>query len=99
MAEPRTEAQNRQRLDQLKPRYERLNSDRIRNEAEIERLEVELAAAEKEATEVFGTTDGDAIRAAIQDSRIKATEAVDAFENAIAEIETGLAAITQGKDA
>lgn len=96
MAEARTEAQNRQRLDALMPRYQRLNAERIRVEGDIERLQGEVTEAEKDAMEAFKTTDAAQIAKILEDARGESTAAVDAFGSTIEEIEKRLNALNQG---
>jgi len=87
MTEVRTDQQNKQRIDAIAPRFQRLHTDRIRVESNIERLTEEHEAAKAAAMEVFGTTDIQEIEEKLMAARRDATAEVDAFENLIIDIE------------
>jgi hypothetical protein len=87
---PRPDAENLKRLEELRPAYERLRTERIRAEGEIERLARELEAARAEAQEVLGTQDEEEIRRLIEEARADNARRLDAFAAELAAIEARL---------
>jgi predicted nucleic acid-binding Zn-ribbon protein len=82
----RKDAENLAILERLRPEYERLKTEKIRSESDVERYEKELADARAAAVAALGTADLMEIRGRIERDRAVNTEAVDAFEAALAEI-------------
>jgi hypothetical protein len=78
-------------LDQLRPAFERLRTERIRAEGEIERLSRELEAAEAEARAAFGTTDEAAIRRSVDAARAENAALVEDFAERLRRIGRRLA--------
>lgn len=95
MPQTRTEQDTKRRIDELAPRFQRLNSDRLRVESSIELLAKDLEAAEAAAMEVFGTTDMAEIEKKLDEARQNAAAEVDAFESVIVEIEDKLSALSK----
>lgn len=95
MPQTRTEQDTKRRIDELAPRFQRLNSDRLRVESSIELLAKDLEAAEAAAMEVFGTTDLVEIEKKLDEARQNASAEVDAFESVIVEIEDKLRALSK----
>lgn len=85
------DSDNLRRLEQLRPRYERLRDLRIRNAADAERAERDLADARKAAREVAGTDDLDELRGRITENYAANTAAIDEFERILTEVEAALA--------
>ena len=78
-APTRTDSENLQRLEALRPLHEALKAERIRAESDIARLERELEEARQAARAQFGTDDEDEIRRLIEAARARNTDAVEAF--------------------
>jgi len=92
MASPaRTDAETLKILETIKPAYERLRSERIRNEGVIERCERDHKEAEAKAIEIFGTSDEAAMRDQITERRAGNAAAVDDFVAQVRQIESALA--------
>jgi len=87
------DADNLARLERLRPRYERLNELRIRNAAERERAERDLAEARRSAVEIAGTDDLDELRAKITENYEENTRTIDEFAQVISGIEAALEAV------
>jgi hypothetical protein len=81
------------RLDELRPAFERLRTERIRAEGEIERLTRELEAARAEALVAFGTDDEAEIRRVIEAERADNAALVDEFAERLRAIGARLAAL------
>lgn len=81
------------RLDELRPRYERLKADRIRAESEIERLSRELEEARREAREAFGCDDEVSLARLIEETRAENAAHIADFEARLAVVEAGLDAL------
>lgn len=80
MASPaRTDAENQKTLEGIKPLFERLRAEQIRNESVIERCEKDYREAEAKAVEVFGTSDEAEIRRIIEERRAANAAEVDDF--------------------
>lgn len=88
-----TDEQAAQTLEALKRRWGALRDRKIRAEADVARLEKELAAAEADAVEKFGTASLDDLRAIVVEARTANAQALADFEAAIAESEARLADI------
>lgn len=84
------------RLEQLRPRYERLRDLKIRNQAELERAEQDLLKAKEQARNIAGTDDENEIRNQIRANYQANTKAVDEFEQILNQIEYELSQIETG---
>jgi len=87
----RSDADNLKRLEELRPAYERLRTEAIRAEGDIERLTAELEAARRLAREELGTDDEAAIAALIAQARTENTARVEAFADLVRGLEDRLA--------
>lgn len=85
------DSDNLRRLEKLRPRYEKLRDLRIRNAADAERAERDLAEASKAAIEVAGTDDIEGLRRLITENYAANTAAVDEFEAVLSDIDAALA--------
>lgn len=95
----RTDAENRRLLDSLLPAYEKLKTDRIRTGADVERLEIELAAAEKAAIATFGTADTTELEAMLHEAREKNSQTVDQFAEIVRGAQERIARLNNGQAA
>lgn len=95
---PRSDRDNLAILDKLRPRYEKLREQKIRNESNIERAEIEVAEAKKEAENSFGTSNVEELRTKARDGYAKNTADVDAFADVINSVESEVAAINAEAD-
>ena len=93
MKTARLDSENLRLLDQLRPAFERLRTERIRSEGEIERLGRELEGARAEALAAFGTDDEAEIRRLIEAARAENTALVDAFAGRVRAIGARLGAL------
>lgn len=93
----RNDSDNEARIAQGRPRYEALREKRIRNEADVARMEADLAECERLAVEELGTSNTDDIRAIVRRNYEANTAAVDAFEAAVADVEARLQAVPAAK--
>lgn len=82
-------------LDELRPAFERLRTERIRAEGEIERLSRELEAAEAEARAAFGTADEAEIRRLMEAARAENAALVEEFAERLRRIGRRLAELGQ----
>src|SRR5918911_5355660 len=89
-ARARNASENLKLLNQLRPSFEKLRTERIRAESEIERLEAELEAARTLAREELGTDDEDEIRRMIEAMEAENAALVDAFAATLRGIEARL---------
>ena len=81
------------RLDELRPAFDRLRTERIRAEGEIERLSRELEAAKAEARAEFGTDDEAEIRRLVEAARAENAALIDDFAERLRAIGARLAAL------
>ena len=86
----RAEADNLRRLEEMRATYDRLRTERIRAEGEVERLSLELERARASAKALFGTDDQEEIAGLIAEARARNTERVAAFAAQIQDIEARL---------
>lgn len=93
----RNDQDNEARLAKLRPRYEALREQRIRQEQDVSRLEADVAEAERLAVEELGTSDVAEIRRIVERSYAANTTGVDAFEAAVGDVETRLRAVPPTK--
>lgn len=87
----RSDSDNLKRLEELRPAYERLRTEAIRAQSDIERLTAELEAARKLAREELGTDDEEAIARLVTDARAENTARVQAFGDLVRDLEARLA--------
>lgn len=83
------------RLKQLRRRHQDLRDRRIRDEAELQRVEEGLATEIAEAEKAFGTADPEKLRTMLQTMEEQNARALDDFEKKVAGVEAGLAAAAQ----
>ncbi|HEY8382018.1 MAG TPA: hypothetical protein VIL09_07715 [Microvirga sp.] len=81
---------NLRRLDELRRTYDRLRTERIRAEGEVERLGREADQAREEARAEFGTDDEAEIRRLIEAAQAENARLVASFGSLLADIETRL---------
>lgn len=99
MTDPgRLDTENTRRIDKLRSTFERLRTERIRAESEVERLERELDEARKEARALFGTDDDAVIQAGIDAAKARNEQALAAFERLLTDIEARLRGLEDGRD-
>jgi hypothetical protein len=99
MTDPgRPDTENTRRIDKMRTTFERLRTERIRAESEVERLERELEEARVEARTLFGTDDDAVIQAGIDAARARNEQALDAFEKLLTDIEARLRGLEDGRD-
>ena len=79
------------RLKQLRQRHQNLRDRRIRDDAELQRLDQALASEIAEAERQFGTSDPDKLRAMLTKMEADNAKALDEFERAVSSVEAGLA--------
>ncbi len=92
----RTDGDTLKRLEALRPAYERLRTERIRAEGEIERLARELEEARRLARAEFGTDDEGEIGLMIEAMRAEDAAKVEAFARTLSELDRRLAALEAG---
>lgn len=90
---PRSDADNKRKLDQLVPVYDGLRSQQIRAEADKERADQDVNASRDEAKQFFGTDDPASIDKYIADERAGNTADIDEFEARLSDIRERLAAV------
>jgi hypothetical protein len=93
----RQNTDNLRRLEEMRATYERLRTERIRAESEVERLADELERARESARTTFGTEDEAEMARLIDAARLRNAELVLEFETAIREIQTRLEALGGGR--
>lgn len=89
----RQNADNLRRLEDMRATYERLRTERIRADSEVERLTAELERARESARATFGTDDETEIERLIAAAGARNTQLVAEFEAAIRDIEARLQAL------
>jgi hypothetical protein len=89
-ARARNASENLKLLDQLRPSFEKLRTERIRADSEIERLERELEAARALAREELGTDDEDEIRRMVEAMEAENSALVEDFATTLRGIEARL---------
>jgi hypothetical protein len=78
------------RIDEMRAVFERLRTERIRAESEVERLKGELDRARAEARATFGTDSEDEIRSLIEAARAENVARLEAFGMLLGDIEARL---------
>src|SRR5687767_3873484 len=89
----RQNADSLRRLEEMRTTYERLRTERIRAESEVERLTGELERVRESARVAFGTDDENEIARLIEAARVHNAEAIARFENLIRDMQTRLEAL------
>lgn len=89
----RKDSENLAIIERLKPEHEKLRNLRIRNEAELERGERDIAELKQELMESCGTDDLDAVRAKIVENYVANTSAVDEYVALFNAVKSALEAI------
>ena len=92
----RPDSENLERLQALRPTFERLKAERIRAESEINRLAKDFEAARREAEKEFGTADEAEIQRMIAQAHTLNTRLVDAFASTVRAIDERLARLGDG---
>jgi predicted RNase H-like nuclease (RuvC/YqgF family) len=94
MTDPgRPDTDNIRRIEQMRTTFDRLRTERIRAESEVERLERELEQAREAARAAFGTDDEHEIGRAVEAARAKNTQLVEEFGSLLRDIESRLRAL------
>jgi phage shock protein A len=93
----RPNADNLRRLDEMRTTYERLRTERIRAESEVERLAAELEQVRESARAAFGTDDEGEIGRLIEEARARNAELVAEFETLVRDIDRRLRALGGGR--
>lgn len=96
-ASARSDAENLKQIEAIRPEWERLAAERIRNEADIKRLAAEYEEAKRVAEEELGTSDEGEIREMITQGRTENTEAADEFVAGVRAVQARLAEIDGGR--
>lgn len=87
------DSDNLKRIEEMRPEYERLREEKIRNDADLARGDRDIKDAHAAAVELAGTSNLDELRLQITSDYEKNTKDVDAFSNLLTEIRSGLTAI------
>jgi uncharacterized protein YaaN involved in tellurite resistance len=90
-------ADSLRRLEEMRTIYERLRTERIRAESEVERLTVELERVRESARATFGTDDENEIARLIEAARARNADAIAEFESLIRDLQTRLEALGGGR--
>jgi predicted nucleic acid-binding Zn-ribbon protein len=91
MTDPgRLDTDNIRRIEQMRATFDRLRTERIRAESDVERLEQDLAQAREAARAMFGTDDEHEIGRAIETARSKNAQLVEEFGSLLRDIESRL---------
>ena len=94
-ARPSTD--NLRRLDEVRTTYERLRTERIRAESEVERLAAELDRVRESARAAFGTDDEAEIARLVDGARARNTVLVAEFADLVRDVEARLQALGGGR--
>ena len=89
----RANSDSLRRLEEMRTTYERLRTERIRAESEVERLTDELERVRESARLRFGTDDENEIARLIEAARAHNADAIAQFEKLIQDMETRLEAL------
>jgi hypothetical protein len=81
----------------MRTTYERLRTERIRADSEVERLTVELERVRESARATFGTDDENEIARLIEAARAQNAESIAQFEALIRDMEARLEALGGGR--
>lgn len=96
-ASARSDADNLKQIEAIRPAWEKLSAERIRNEADIQRLATEYEEAKRVAEAELGTSDEGAIREMITQGRAENTEAADEFVAGVRAVQAKLAELDGGR--
>jgi len=86
------DTETKRRIEQMRAAYDRLRTERIRAESEVERLRRELDEAREAARATFGTDSEEDIAVLIDAARAHNAKLVGEFEALLREIDSRLAA-------
>jgi len=86
------DTETKRRIEQIRAAYDRLRTERIRAESEVERLRRELDEAREAARATFGTDSEEDIAVLIDAARAHNAKLVGEFEALLREIDSRLAA-------
>ena len=86
------DTETKRRIEQMRAAYDRLRTERIRAESEVERLRRELDEAREAARATFGTDSEEDIAVLIDTARAHNAKLVGEFEALLREIDSRLAA-------
>jgi molecular chaperone GrpE (heat shock protein) len=86
------DTETKRRIEQMRAAYDRLRTERIRAESEVERLRRELDEAREAARATFGTDNEEDIAVLIDAARAHNAKLVGEFEALLREIDSRLAA-------
>ena len=93
----RRNADNLCRLEEMRATYERLRTERIRAETEVDRLAADLALVRESARTAFGTDDEGEIGQLIEAARARNAELVAQFETLVRDLDARLKALGDGR--
>ena len=93
----RQNGDNLRRLEEMRATYDRLRTERIRAESEVERLAAELERMRESARATFGTDDEAQIAGLIDEARARNAALVSEFAALIAAVEARLQALGGGR--
>jgi hypothetical protein len=94
MTDPgRLDTDNIRRIEQMRATFDRLHTERIRAESEVERLERELDQAREAARATFGTDDEAEMRRLIEAARAQNNQTMDEFATLLCDIEARLRSV------
>ena len=86
----RTDIETMRRIERMRAAYDRLRTERIRAESEVERLKRELDQARLAARATFGTDSESDIAALIEAARAENARLLGEFEALLRDIESRL---------
>lgn len=84
---------NKRRLDAVLPLYERLRTEQIRAQGDLERCQTEVQAAEQEAITALGTADEAELEALLAKAEAQDSDLVGEFEATVRKVADDLAAL------
>jgi phage shock protein A len=93
----RRNGDNLRRLEELRATYERLRTERIRAESEVERLTAELERMREQARAAFGADDEGEIARLVEAARARNDALVSEFAALIAALEARLQSLGGGR--
>ena len=93
----RQNGDNLRRLEEMRATYDRLRTERIRAESEVERLTAELERMRESARATFGTDDEAEIARLIEEARARNAALASEFAALIADLEAKLQSLGGGR--
>jgi len=87
------DSENLKRIEAMRPRYEKLRELRIRNDADLQRAQQDVLAAQEEAISIAGTANLDELRRKITADYEKNTTEINEFESVLEAVESAIAEI------